>query len=169
MLIRKAQPGDAAAIAQVHVAVWKTAYRGIIPDKALDSLRASQRQPFWEQVIAGNQLLIVAETRSKIVGFASGGATQSAVPSFDCELYAIYILQTYQGQGLGRSLLSAIARELHAMKYQSMILWVLADGPARDFYEHLGGKIVSEGTYPFHHKSYKTLAYGWPDIQVLST
>ena len=35
MRLRAASPGDAAAIAQVHVAAWHAAYRGLIPDSYL--------------------------------------------------------------------------------------------------------------------------------------
>ena len=65
--------------------------------------------------------------------------------------------------------MSALASELHAQNYQSMIVWVLADGPARGFYEHLGGKLVREGTYTFHEHTYKSLAYGWHNIETLRT
>ena len=100
VVIRTAQPDDALAIAQVHVATWQTAYRGILPDNVLADLKVSQRQRQWQQAIAENQLLIVAEIGDEIVGFVNGGARHSDVPDFDCEVYALYILQTHQGQGI---------------------------------------------------------------------
>ncbi|MBV9785789.1 MAG: GNAT family N-acetyltransferase, partial [Acidisphaera sp.] len=36
--IRRARPADAAAIAAVHVAAWRSAYPGILPDTYLARL-----------------------------------------------------------------------------------------------------------------------------------
>ena len=36
--IRRARPEDAEAVARVHVAGWRHAYRGLLPDDYLDGL-----------------------------------------------------------------------------------------------------------------------------------
>jgi hypothetical protein len=43
VLIRRAEPRDAAGIAHVHVASWRTTYRGIVPDSYLDALDEPER------------------------------------------------------------------------------------------------------------------------------
>jgi hypothetical protein len=40
---RLAQPGDAGAIAVVHVRSWQAAYRNLVPQEFLDSLDTSAR------------------------------------------------------------------------------------------------------------------------------
>jgi hypothetical protein len=42
--IVKAQLSDARAIAEVHVASWKTTYRGIVDDAFLDQLSVHDRE-----------------------------------------------------------------------------------------------------------------------------
>ena len=43
MLLRPAEPADALAVARVHVLSWQAAYRGLIDDAYLDSLRPADR------------------------------------------------------------------------------------------------------------------------------
>ena len=44
--IRRAEPRDAAAIADVHQQAWQGAYAGIIPHRALTSM-INRRGPDW--------------------------------------------------------------------------------------------------------------------------
>lgn len=46
--VRHATANDAAAIAQVHVASWQAAYRGLLPEALLVSLSVERRQRHWE-------------------------------------------------------------------------------------------------------------------------
>ena len=46
-LVRQAEIGDAAAIARVHVASWRTTYRGLLPDEFLDSLDEGRYTERW--------------------------------------------------------------------------------------------------------------------------
>ena len=109
----------------------------------------------------------MAEDEGEIVGFVSGGEQQEAVEGYDGELYAIYLLQSAQGKGVGRKLMECLANELHAMGYTSMVLWMLAGNDTGGFYECMGGRVVAEGIYPFRKQELKKLAYGWPDIRAL--
>lgn len=43
MRCRPAEPGDAGAVARVHVRSWQVAYRGPFPDESLDGLRPEDR------------------------------------------------------------------------------------------------------------------------------
>jgi len=47
MLLRPAQPADAAAVARVHVRSWQVAYRGLLPDEYLDGLQPEDRAPHY--------------------------------------------------------------------------------------------------------------------------
>ena len=78
MTIRDAKPEDALAIAEVHIASWRTTYPGIMPQEHLDALSLTEYEQLWwgRLRFAGlNQPLVsVAETSNKqIVGFVSGG------------------------------------------------------------------------------------------------
>jgi hypothetical protein len=48
MLLRPAEPGDAIAVARVHVRSWQAAYRTLLPDDYLDQLRPKDRAGKYE-------------------------------------------------------------------------------------------------------------------------
>ena len=50
--VRQAIDGDAQAIAEVHVASWQGAYRGLLPDALLDGQSVERRAQWWTQAIA---------------------------------------------------------------------------------------------------------------------
>ncbi len=43
MLIRDAIPGDAQAVAQIHVQAWRAAYAAILPEAFLASLSVASK------------------------------------------------------------------------------------------------------------------------------
>jgi ribosomal protein S18 acetylase RimI-like enzyme len=84
-----------------------------------------------------------------IAGFVNLGAPSEILfPGMDGHIAALYILQAFQRQGLGRRLLGAAAGEWLSRGGISMALGVLAENhQARKFYESLGAKLVHTGTY----------------------
>lgn len=132
--VRRAIPEDAAAIAYVHVAAWQWAYRGIMPDDLLDGLRSERRRPMWEATInAEGQAVFVAEEGGEIVGFSHVGRhTEDDLG----ELYAIYLVRTATGHGIGAGLMEASEEALRDLGCAEAVLWVAADNTAtRRFYE----------------------------------
>src|SRR5712692_6667378 len=93
-MIRRALQDDAAAIARVHVAAWRSSYRGLLADEFLDSLSEAGYTDRWRRVIAdgGSRVFVVEEPVGTIVGFASGGGERAGERGFEGELYAIYIV-----------------------------------------------------------------------------
>src|SRR5437870_7004792 len=69
--IRDATRADARAIAEIHVAAWRAAYRGLIPDDYLASLSVEKRTAFWETIIGrpGPRKLALAELDAEMAGF----------------------------------------------------------------------------------------------------
>jgi len=53
MKIHLATPDDALPLARLHVAAWRAAYRGLVPDEFLDGLDVDARGAF--QVLAGGR------------------------------------------------------------------------------------------------------------------
>ncbi|HEX8035254.1 MAG TPA: GNAT family N-acetyltransferase [Ktedonobacterales bacterium] len=171
--ICKARRDDAQGIAQVHVASWRSTYHGIMPAEFLAGLSVERRAQYWlETLAAGVELIYVAEDIAlggpRILGFASGGAQRDTeIPSYDGELYAVYMLQEYQGQGVGQRLARTVAERLAQIGFKAMLVWVLADNPSRRFYERLGGQFVREKQIDIAGISLSEVAYGWPDIHTL--
>jgi GNAT superfamily N-acetyltransferase len=110
----------------------------------------------------------VAQDEKSIVGFASGGPERSGHLHYDGELYAIYILDAYQCQGIGRELVSRVAERLLEQGMESLVVWVLAVTPSRRFYERLGGKEAAEKTVHIGGVQLDEVAYGWCDIRRLA-
>lgn len=141
--IRRASPGDARAIANVHVATWRDAYRDLLPADFLDALSADVRERWWRSeldVTPAARRPWVADSGGEVVGFVSAGAGRdSDAPAGRGEVYAIYVLPDCWDRGVGRDLLAHAERDLHELGYSDATLWVLAGNDrARRFYEVAG-------------------------------
>ena len=101
------------------------------------------------------------------MGFASGGCERMGKYVYQGELFAIYILEEYQRQGIGQQLVGTVATKLVELSLNSMLVWVLGDNSACRFYEFLGGEKVEEQQTSRAGVAMKEIAYGWIDIAVL--
>jgi ribosomal protein S18 acetylase RimI-like enzyme len=166
-MVRPALQDDAEAIARVHVATWRSAYRGVLPDDFLASLSEANYAERWRRVIGdGSNSVQVIEQPEGIAGFASGGRERAGESGFAGELYAIYVLDIAQRQGHGRELVRAVAGALREMKLKDMIVWVLRDNAsARQFYERLGGTYVRSQPITFGTATLEEVSYGWWSLE----
>ena len=170
-MVRGAELTDAAAIAGVHVATWRSAYRGLLPDEFLGSLAEAGYGARWRRNLAeGSSRVYVAEEEGQVVGFASGGRERAGESGFEGELYAIYVLDDAQRHGHGHRLVHAVAQGLHEMGLTDMIVWVLRDNPtARKFYERLGGVYVRAQPITIGTTVLQEVSYGWNSLEPLLT
>jgi ribosomal protein S18 acetylase RimI-like enzyme len=162
-MIRPALQDDAAAIARVHVAAWRSSYRGLLADDFLASLSEAGYTDRWRRVIGdGASRVLVVDEPEEIVGFASGGRERAGEAGFEGELYAIYIVAESQRKGHGRELVRTMAAALREQGLRDMIVWVLRDNaPAREFYERLGGTYVRSQPITIGADTLEEVAYGW--------
>ncbi|GMA15776.1 GNAT family N-acetyltransferase [Deinococcus metallilatus] len=150
--LRPATPPDAPALAHVHTASWRETYTGLLPQEFLagmtDDAARERRQRMWEVLAADpSQIVLVTQQDGEVVAFASGGPARDH-PGVDAELYTLYALKSAHGQGLGRALLHALARELHLGGANSLALWVLDQNPTRQWYARQGAREAGEKTQP---------------------
>ena len=79
--VRPARVDDARAIADVHVASWRTTYKGIFPDTLLDGLSVDKREQSWRETLAASEpssvTLVACDVDGSIVGFISGGVERT--------------------------------------------------------------------------------------------
>jgi ribosomal protein S18 acetylase RimI-like enzyme len=142
MRIREAMLEDAEELADVHIATWRSAYRGIIPGHVLDNLSLKRRAARWREVLSetvdrGN---LVALAEGRIVGFASFGPArdEDEDPSLTAELMALYVHPEHWRRGVGTRLWQEVQSRLEE-RYREITLWVLCDNDrARRFYERIG-------------------------------
>ena len=139
--IRRATAADARSIAEVHVASWRHAYRGLLPEASLDRRSVERRETSWREAFGDRRSgVFVAEEEGRVIGFASFGPSRDpdAGPEVG-EILAIYVDPSVVGAGVGRALLDAAIEALCEAGYRRATLWVLeANSHARRFYERAG-------------------------------
>jgi ribosomal protein S18 acetylase RimI-like enzyme len=162
--IRNARAGDARALAAIHVRCWRATYKGLIPQAYLDQMGDGRTDRAMHRGLLdpGNDYL-VAEGQQGPVGYICGGPERSQDPVYLGEIYELYVLSTYQAQGLGKQLLSAMAHRLYRKKLYSLVVWVLAGNPNRSFYEKCNGIYLRTQSITFAGTKLAAAAYGWID------
>ena len=141
MQIRSAVLTDALAIAEVHVAAWRAAYRGVIPDTTLESLSVPARNAHWSDAIQrGTPSILVAVPVDSVAGWiAFGPCRDPDKPSHTGELWAMYVSPEHWSGGIGRALWLAAGEQLRGGGFRSVTLWVLAQNArACHFYHRVG-------------------------------
>ncbi len=195
--IRRARPADAAAIGAVHVAAWRSAYPGILPEAFLARLSVSRQAAHYDRAIRAGVGVHVATASGldlgteggapRIVGFVTGcpardsdrlrpsghqlagdGAPAAAYDLGEGEIETLYVLDDWRDRGIGRRLMRAAAGHLVSAGCRSAFLWVLRDNPSRWFYARLGGKPVAEATVRVGGEPVIQTAYSWSPIERLA-
>lgn len=168
MRVRRAEAADAAAIAAVHVAGWEGAYRGMVPDAALERRTEARQTELWEELLGGigdpvdgrRPWVALAERgdgrHARVIGFIALN-----VPSRDAdagpltaEVAALYVEPTEWRRGAGRGMMDAALAEAAERGCAAVTLWVLEPNRrARAFYERCG--FAEDGAR-------QTPGEGWP-------
>ena len=161
MKIRYLEPSDdRKAVSRIYENSWKYAYKGIIPDGYLDSIREGRWAGNLD--IQGWSTLVLLED-GEYVGTCSFSAARSPEYPGSGEIISIYLLPEYTGRGYGAMLLETALCELGKQGYDDVYLWVLEENwNARRFYEKngfefsgdiaeitIGGKVLREVRYVF--------------------
>ncbi|MFJ7979571.1 GNAT family N-acetyltransferase [Lysinibacillus xylanilyticus] len=166
MNIRKANSQDAQGIGKVHVDSWRTTYKGILPDDFLNNLSYEQRTELWKKNIsdATNYVLVAENEQNEIIGFATGGTRKTNLVPNATDLTSIYLLEEYQGMGIGQQLLKEIFAYFKLKGYEKVFVEVLADNKTRNFYEYYGAQYVNNIEIKIGGKVLEELIYVWNDI-----
>jgi ribosomal protein S18 acetylase RimI-like enzyme len=160
--IRPVRLEDAENYTACHIACWRAAYQGIVPDQYLDAMQAEQQQR-TEQLRQsllnpGSSQFFCLVDGSQMIGRLIIGKSRDDDLAQAGEVTAIYLLPEYWGQGLGRMLMDFAINTLRQSGYQQIILWVLQlNSRARRFYERYG--FVADGQA-------KSIELGKPLVQM---
>jgi ribosomal protein S18 acetylase RimI-like enzyme len=142
-VLRRAVPGDAAALARVQVESWRAAYAGLMPDELLARLTVEKREARWQAILerrAPDERTFVAQDSGRVLGFACTGPSRDAgaMPG-SAELYSLYLDPSVWRCGLGRALFTHAIADLEERGHVAVTLWVLeGNARARLFYEAAG-------------------------------
>jgi ribosomal protein S18 acetylase RimI-like enzyme len=142
LIIRDAGLDDVEQLVAVHVASWRVAYRGIMPDHILDNLSLAKRQASWRRALEKpwEQANLCCLAGGQIIGFASFGPTRDEDDdaAVTAELMALYVHPAHWRQGAGTRLWQEVERRV-AGRFREITLWVLRENErARRFYERMG-------------------------------
>ena len=147
MHVRPVVAADAAALARIHVAAWRSAYVGLMPDAYLAQLDASRFERGWEIAIdEGVSTMLAGVIDEQVKGFATLGDARDEDPVASGQLYAFNLLPATFGSGLALELHGAALASLAGAGHDAAYLWVAERNPrARRFYEREGWAL-DEGT-----------------------
>lgn len=171
LVLRPMTGADVDVVAALHVASWRTAYRGIFTDDYLDTAAGAERQAHWTRRLKSPQPLqagFVAEQQGVPVGFCY--LIADADPERGTLLDNLHVVEAARGSGLGRRLLARAAEEIAARHWpRGLHLWVFdANTGARRFYERHGAGLVDRTVYASADGGANAaLCYAWPDAAVL--
>jgi ribosomal protein S18 acetylase RimI-like enzyme len=160
--IRRAEPRDAPAIADVHHEAWRGAYAGIIPHRALNAMINRRGSEWWANAIRRAATVLVVEIGGKVAGYTTVGRNRARELPQQGEIYELYLRPEYQGVGLGSRLFAAARQKLADHGLKGMVVWALEDNTnALSFYAGAGGRDVAEGVEIFDQKALKKVAFVW--------
>ncbi len=166
-LVRPATVVDARAIAEVLVQSWRSTYRGVLDEAYLEALDVErQTERALRGLVNPRQWTVVGtEPDGRVVGFCTVGPNRGAPVTHAGEIYAIYLLETSRGRGLGRRLFERAALRLESNGSPSFLVWVLAaNGSAARFYERMGGERLGERPIDIGDRTYPAVAYAWTAV-----
>ena len=147
--IRKAKPEEAEATIDINIAVWKTTYKDLIPMEIIEKLQVKDKERIKskEDRIREKQNTIVALVDGKIFGYHSIASARNVEYENCGEIFALYIIGKYKGNGFGKMLVEQAKKELKILGFDKIIIACLKGNPSNEFYKHIGGIYVKDGVY----------------------
>lgn len=163
--VRRARGPDAPEIARIYVDSWRDAYAGVLPTERLVGMSQPLQARVWAHQIrrsgVGSPILVAETADAGMIGFASGGKARQAWTPPAGEIYTLYVDPSARELGIGRILLSSMLSALAAAGHSRILVWVLADNPARFFYEAMGGRRCGQRLERFWGADREEIAYIW--------
>ena len=150
----------------MHLASWRWAYRGLLPEAYLGRLSEDELAARWWRRLAAGELdesIRVLESDGDVAGFVSFGPLRDD-PSwlgYAGEVSMLYLEPELVGRGHGAALLSAALEELGRLRCYWVVVWVLARNErARQFYEREGFSLDGARRWdPFGERSVPVVRY----------
>jgi ribosomal protein S18 acetylase RimI-like enzyme len=142
--VRTARASDAAGVARVQVASWRSTLAGLVPDEVLAELTSSaalsQFEARWGEAI-GNpptskhrvHVAVSEPGDASVLGFAaSGPATdEDRWPGTDGELFELHVLPALAEHGHDGRLLHAVADTFAEDGFRMAYAWAFSGDEAR--------------------------------------
>ncbi len=163
--IRQATPDDYPAIAALQTETWTTAYAPFLPpDYVAGAMRDDLAQHWEKQALKTGEFILLAEDDTGILGFVT--LQLRPEPFID----NLHVSPRAQGKGVGRRLMSALAKRLIEAGHGTVALTVITGNTqARAFYEAVGGRYGALREGSLFGNKVDSIWVEWPDLTVLRT
>jgi GNAT superfamily N-acetyltransferase len=142
--IVRATYDDLPDVAQIHVASWKQAYIGQVPQAHLDNLSPASRLRAWQEQFSNRDIsgLLIAKLDDTVAGFVCFGPARDQDRQDWGEIYAVYVLKEHWGSGIGYTLYRNASAGLRDKGFKRAYLWVLdTNHHAIAAYQRWGGLV----------------------------
>ena len=152
-IVRRAVEDDVVGIAEVQIASWQAAYRGIIADATLAGLDIAKHAIQWQRALDQRAPVWVAEVDKDVAGFVGLRGN---------EITVLYVRPERQRRGIGRALLRQGLATMAGEGCTVGWLWVLeANAGARAFYAAEGGRASDRGPVKVEGQTLAQVRYLW--------
>ena len=149
-LIRRRKREDCKSIANIVTISWNETYQDIVPKWFLDELKNNEEErakKSYDEFDKNNNNQLVLEVDNKVVGFVNYGITEDEEYQNCGEIFALYIIAKYKGNGFGRKLVEEVKKKFKQQGINKMIIACLKGNPSNEFYKHIGGLYVKDRIY----------------------
>ena len=149
--VRPARPDDAGEIARIQLAIWRTAYAGVVPSSVLDGVGDEFAIARWRSAISApptrNHRVLVAQEQQWTVGFAAFGPADDddlagdagADPEQTVAIGTLLVEPRWGRRGHGSRLLAAAVDLAREAGHTVGVTWTLeADSASQSFYRSAG-------------------------------
>lgn len=145
MTLRLATPADAQAIAELHLASWRSAYRPFLPPGVLDALELEPHTVEWRRRVGVPEVRIDLEERDQaLIAFCAHGPSGDEDAKVRTEVRTweiknLHVRPDLRGAGSGGRLFDLAVAHARAVRAAALTLWVVeGNRDARGFYERKG-------------------------------
>lgn len=170
-IVRPICSEDASAVAMIHAASWRSAYRGVLRQEFLDGELLANRLALWTRrlsPIPESHFGFLSQLEEETTGFSFAFGKHDS--TWGTQIDNLHVLPKYIGRGMGRQLLQALCERSEATQPEvGLYLWVYEQNvDARRFYEKLGGKTVERlEIQPPGGGTASEIRYVWPNPRQL--
>lgn len=170
MSLRAAGPADAPAVAALHAASWRSAYRGFAAAAYLDGAAAADLLDGWSKALGApgaGDFVLLDEEQGRLRAFVS--VKRDYEPGFEAFIYALHVDPARRGGGIGRHLLSVAVRRLIGAGRRTLALRAFDGNPgAIRFYLRLGGRVAGHGIDQVGGEDFPDTLIAWDDLPALA-
>lgn len=156
-------------MARVYIDTWRHTYRGILPDTYLDAMELTDSQRSFEKEIADSRIIgrVAESAKHGVVGFVTGGVERHRDCVYEGEIFTLYVLRSFQRQGIGIALVASLVEHLNRLEIFSVLVQVLKENPYRRFYEKIDGVLLGSSRIRFAGVELTAFNYGWIDTDMI--